>query len=198
MKNIKHISLLGIVILSIQLFVCDAVRADDMVIQSLGKINAASTNGDVQLDLFYVASASTGKFFNQYWVVKPNTHQALVTSSSNNVVDLGDRLCGFDQSVQELFIFPGVTNIANPLSTEDIRQHFAPIFERFHNGKDLGIGMKRLSPESLLPRGALGSSMNAMGIRIKIAKTTVTTTNITLELTGEQKKRKPNLFSERI
>jgi hypothetical protein len=102
-------------------------------------------------------------------------------------VDLGDRICGFDSSKTEMFIYPGITNIENPLSVEDIKQFFAPVFERFHERKDLGIGTKTLFPESLLPKFTLGSpAIRTLGFHIKISKITVTSTNVTLALQGER------------
>src|SRR5688572_1145102 len=86
----------------------------EMVIRPHGKVGVISTNGNVQLDIFYVASSPTWKYFGQYWVVNPYKRQALATPFSNNIVDLGERLCCFSfSSADTMWIYLGVTNVTN-------------------------------------------------------------------------------------
>jgi len=185
MKKNRRFIAAGVAVLTISLW--SIGYADEMVIRPLGKVNAMSTNGNVQLELFYVAASTNRMAFDQYWVAKPNSHQALVTSSSNNIVDWGDRICGFVSAKPALITYSGVTNIPNPMSVEDIRQYFTPVFERFHEHKDLGIGMTTLLPEELLPKFTFGSpAIRTFGFHIKINKITVTSTNVTLALQGER------------
>ena len=85
-----------------------------------------------------------------------------------------------------MIIYPGLTNISNPLSEADIRQYFTPVFERFRQHKDLGTGMKIIYPKSLLPKFIPEPPGCSYGYHLAITNMSVTSTNVTLTLKGKE------------
>ncbi len=181
------------------LFIQFPSHAQNLFVQHLGKINVASTNGFNSLDLFYVTNASPkNDVMGIYWFAKPNSHQALATWSSNTVVDFGDKLFCFQQAPYEMFIFSGLTNVDNPVSENDILIHCKPIYEEAVYKHQDYPGLRRITPETLLPPQTFYSRPRDMGFHLQIIQTSVTSSNVTFVLLGQKDKEALLVFDKEL
>jgi hypothetical protein len=165
-----------------------AIAEDELVVRYFGKTEAVSVDGKEQLDVFFITNKTTSwKVFALYWFAKTNSHQVgVATWATNTIVDWGDSIFSFHTYANDLSIYPGFTNVADPFSENEMRKHCAPIFKALLANEGFS-GIKRLAPESELPKLALGPiERRTYGFHPKITNVTVTKTNVTLEFQGVQ------------
>jgi hypothetical protein len=93
-----------------------------------------------------------------------------------------------------LYIFPGFTNVTDPFSEAEMRQHCGPIFKALMANEGYP-GLKRLRVEAALPRYAVGPmAIRTQGFFFKITDVIVTLTNVTLDLQGVQWEDKERVY----